>query len=371
LTAQFSSAAVADGAAAGGGDGTISIWSHVGTNALVINAPTTVKQDIRSIIERIDIRRAQVQVDAIIVELSEEREADLGITWVADGSSDDELVGITNFGGSGIISLATAAAGDAPNPAAISEGLTLGVGRISNTGTSWAAILNALRGDSNTNIVSTPTLLAMDNEEAEIRVGQEVPFLTGQFTNTGAAAGSVNPFQTIQREEVGTSLAITPQINDGSGVILTIEQESSSISQGASGAVDIVTNSRSISTSVFVEDQQILVLGGLRDETLLESEQRVPVLGRIPGLGWLFKSRSADRIQRNLYVFIRPTILRDSIDATTLSSSKYNYIRELQRQQAAEDIQLLRGNTAPVLPELQIPTGPDEPPEDAADGSRP
>ncbi len=198
-----------------------------------------------------------------------------------------------------------------------------------------------------------------------------MPFLTGQFTNTGAAAGSVNPFQTIQREEVGTSLTITPQVNDGSGVILTIEQETSSISAGASGAVDLVTNNRSISTSVFVEDGQILVLGGLSDEALLETEQRVPGLGRIPGLGWLFKSRSADRVQRDLYVFIRPTILRDSVDAGIQTNSKYNFIRELQTEQAQENIQLLRNETVPVLPPLPAEQEALGNSEESTDGGRP
>lgn len=371
LTAQFGGQVATEGAAAIPGAEGVTIWSHAGTNALVINAPPKIKQDIMSIIDQIDIRRAQVQVDAIIVELSEEKEAELGITWVTDGSRDDEFIGITNFGSSGVVPLATAAAGDTPSAAAIPQGLTVGLGRITDTGTSWAAILSALRGDANTNIVSTPTILAMDNEQAEISVGQEVPFLTGQFTNTGAATGAVNPFQTVQREEVGTSLTITPQINDGSGVILTIEQESSSIAQGASGAVDIVTNKRSIATSVFVEDQQVLVLGGLIDDSLLQGEQRVPILGRIPGLGWLFKARTTDRIRRNLFVFIRPTILREGIDADATTSTKYNYIRELQLLEAENPVPLMRGETQPVIPELmQIPrNGPVT--EAESDGSQP
>lgn len=373
LQAQFGGAVAAGegGAPAGGGDGTVTIWSHEATNALVINAPPKIRQDIMNIIDQIDIKRAQVQVDAIIVELTLEKEAELGITWVSDGSSDNNLVGVTNFGTSGIIPLATASGGTGPSAAAIAQGLTLGVGRISDTGTSWAAVLNALRGDATTNIVSTPTLQTMDNQEAEIRVGQEVPFLTGQFTNTGASAGSVNPFQTIQREEVGTSLTITPQINDGSGIVLTIEQETSSLSPGATGAVDIVTNTRSISTSVYVEDGQILVLGGLSDDQLLESEQRVPGLGKIPGLGWLFKSHKTNRVERNLYVFIRPTIIRESVDASIQTNSKYNYIRELQRQQSEENVKLMRGERPPELPPLPESAIPGATNEDAGDGSRP
>jgi general secretion pathway protein D len=364
LQAQFGAggaAAAGEGAAAGVAAGPVTIWADPGTNALVINAPERVRQDMMAVIQMIDIPRLQVQVDAIIVEVSETKAAELGVTWVLDGSADDEAIGLTNFGttSGGILQLGAAAAGDTPDPSAIAQGLTLGVGRIRETGTSWAAILSALRGDSGTNVVSTPTIVTLDNEEAEIRVGQEVPFLTGQFTNTGAAAGSVNPFQTIQREEVGTSLKITPQINEGSGVKLTIEQETSSISSAA-GAVDIVTNSRTITTSVFVNDGDVLVLGGLIDDELRQGEQRVPGLGRIPGLGWLFRARRTDRERTNLMVFIRPTILRDRYDAAFQTNSKYNYIRELQRAIAADRVRLMRDESHPELPELPEMPLPDE-----------
>jgi general secretion pathway protein D len=355
LQTQFGLAvagAGAEGAAAAGGGGT-SIWSDEGTNALVINAPARVLQDMMAVIDKIDIRRAQVQVDAIIVEVSEEKAAEFGVTWASDGSGSNAALALTNFGiGGGIVQLGAAAGGGTPDPSALSQGITLGVGRVSDSGTSWAAIVAALRGDASTNVVSTPSIVTLDNEEAEIRVGQEVPFLTGQFTNTGANQGSVNPFQTIQREEVGTSLKITPQINEGSGVKLTIEQETSSISAGAAGAVDIVTNNRTITTSVFVDDGDILVLGGLIDDQLLQSEQRVPGLGRIPGLGWLFRARKTDRVKTNLMVFIRPTILRNSIEARFETNSKYNYLQGLQNELAEEPVQLMRGETHPTLPPL-------------------
>jgi general secretion pathway protein D len=318
---------------------------------LVINAPERIRQDMMSVVRRIDIPRLQVQVDAIIVEVSETKAAELGVTWIMDGSGDDEAIGLTNFGttSGGILQLGAAAAGDTPDPSAIARGLTLGVGRVRDAGTSWAAILSALRSDGGTNIVSTPTIVTLDNEEAEIRVGQEVPFLTGQFTNTGAAAGSVNPFQTIQREEVGTSLKITPQINEGSGVKLTIEQETSSLGARA-GAVDLVTNSRTITTSVFVNDGDVLVLGGLIDDRLTQNEERVPGLGRIPGLGWLFRARRTDRERSNLMVFIRPTILRDRYDAAFQTNSKYNNLRQMQQE--LDRVRLLREESQPELPEL-------------------
>lgn len=380
LQTQFGAAGTGPGAGGEGaptpgaavGEGGVSIWSDQGTNALVINAPAPVMADINAVIDRIDIRRAQVQVDAIIVEVGEEKEAQLGITFAAEGVSSNNPLALTNLGSGGIIGLATAAGGETPDPSAIPQGVTVGVGRVSDSDTSWAALLTALRGDADTNVVSTPTIVTLDNEEAEIRVGQEVPFLTGQFTNTGANQGSVNPFQTISREEVGTSLQITPKINRGSGVTLQITQEQSSISAGAAGAVDLVTNSRTITTSVFVDDGDILVLGGLIDDQLRESEQRVPVLGKIPGLGWLFRSRTTDRVKTNLMVFIRPRILRDSMDARFETNAKYNYMREEQLRQDEGPVQLMRDETRPrlePLPPLPETIPPVAVPDDAQEAN--
>ena len=360
LQAQFGSSGggaappPAEGGAAGVASGPVSIWADAGTNALVINAPERVREDMLAVVNQIDIPRYQVQVDAIIVELSEEKTAQLGVTWLR---ADDDFLGLTNFsnaGGGGIIGLAGQAAGDTPNLSAIAEGITVGVGRLTNSG-GWAALLNALSGDGETNIIATPHILTLDNEEAEIRVGQEVPFLTGQFTNTGANQGSVNPFQTIQREEVGTSLKITPQINEGSGVKLEIEQETSSLSATVEGAADLVTNTRNITTSVFVNDGEILVLGGLIDDQLRESDRRVPGLGRIPGLGWLFRSRKTDRKKTNLMVFIRPVILRDAEDARFQTNAKYRFIQDLQREMAEDPVRLMRNEDRPQLPPLPEP----------------
>jgi general secretion pathway protein D len=357
LQTQFS----ALGAAGTAGDSTqgVSIWADAGTNALIINAAADVIQDMNSVIDRLDIPRAQVKVDAIIVEVSDETASALGVTWAAQGYGSNNPVAFTNFGSTlpGIIQLGTAGASGTPDPSALPEGAVLAVGQIRDNGTSWAAILSALRGDARNNFISTPTIVTLDNEEAEIRVGQEVPFLTGSFTNTGAAAGAVNPFQTIQREEVGVSLKITPQIDSGSGVKLTIEQAVSSIDFGASGsgAVDLVTNNRSITTTVFVEDRDILVLGGLIDDSLSEREQRVPFLGRIPGLGWLFRARTTEKVNRTLMVFIRPIILRDSVQASFETDAKYSYIRDLQLQQAEETVPLMRNAERPLLPEISEP----------------
>ena len=369
LQSQFGGLAAGEGGAAEG----VNIWADAGTNSLIINAPARITQDMNSVIDRLDIRRAQVQVDAIIVEVSENRASGLGVTWAMQGAQSDSPIGGTNFSATapGILQLGGAAAGAAAGEAAnqlgaltqLPDGLLTAVGRIRDSGTSWAALLTALAGDSATNIIATPTIVTLDNEQAEISVGSTVPFLSGQFTNTGAATGSVNPFQTINRSDVGTRLAITPQINEGSGVKLLIEQETSSISED-SRAVDLVTDTRRIMTSVFVDDGSILVLGGLIDDQLREVEQRVPVLGRIPGIGALFRSRSTELEKTNLMVFIRPTILRDSVEAAFQTNAKYRYIRDLQIQQSEQNVPLMSDAERPMLPELE--EAQTEPPEAAA-----
>ncbi|OUU79175.1 MAG: type II secretion system protein GspD [Gammaproteobacteria bacterium TMED78] len=346
----------------------LSIWADTGTNSLVINAPNNILQDMILVIDKLDIRRAQVKVDAIIVEVTEDVSGEFGVTWGIDGSNGNNPVALTNFGGttSGVAQIGAAITSGGATAASslgnLVQGAAIAVGQIStdsnNVNTNWAGILSALRGDAATNIISTPTIVTLDNEEAEIRVGQEVPFLTGSFTNTGGVSGSVNPFQTIQRQEVGTSLKITPQINEGSGVKLTIEQETSSISAGSSGAVDLITNTRTITTSVFVDDSDILVLGGLIDDSIRESEQSVPLLGKIPLIGGLFRAQTAQEVKTNLMVFIRPTIMRDSIQANFETNAKYRYIRDLQLQQANDEIALIGNAERPILPEL--PSNPDQ-----------
>ena len=375
LQSQFGGLAAGEGAP----PQSISIWADAGTNSLIINAPARIMQDMNTVIDRLDIRRAQVQVDAIIVEVSENRASELGVTWASQGAGSDSPIGGTNFSATapGILQLGAAAAGSAAGEGAnqlgalaqLPDGLLTAVGRISDSGTSWAALLTALAGDSATNIVATPTIVTLDNEQAEISVGSTVPFLSGQFTNTGAATGTVNPFQTINRSDVGTRLAITPQINEGSGVKLLIEQETSSISED-SRAVDLVTDTRRIMTSVFVDDGSILVLGGLIDDQLREVEQRVPVLGRIPGIGALFRSQSTELEKTNLMVFIRPTIMRDSVEAAFQTNAKYRYIRDLQIQQSERNVPLMSDAERPMLPELEA-VEVAEPADDAGEGDEP
>ena len=332
------------------------IWAEPETNALVITAPAKAMNSLMAVIDKLDIRRAQVIVEAIIVEVSADKSAELGVNWLIDGSNADNAVGgfIEPVGGVSIVDLARAAT-DPTTLTSVPRGTTVGVGRLGSGGVDFAAVLRALRGDSTTNIIATPSIVTMDNQEAEIKVAQEVPFVTGQYTSTGGTTGNnLNPFQTIQRQEVGTILKITPQINEGDSVMLKIEQESSSIAATSSGAVDLVTNKRTISTHVLIEDGGTVVLGGLIQDSQTGGEQRVPFLGRIPVVGEAFKSRSAKKTKTNLMVFIQPRILRDGLDAAFETNQKYNYMRDQQRKLGPqrEVLPLLPGTPRAILPEL-------------------
>lgn len=357
-----------------GGDGgegrsteRVSIVPDAGTNSLVITAPPRQMREVNSVIERLDIRRAQVLVEAIIVEVGENKSGELGVTWAALDQTGNNPVGLTRFPNSGadIGTIGGALQADQPAEAlqAAGSGLLFGIGRTQAGGIDFAALFRALAGDSQTNILSTPSLLTMDNEEAEIKVGQEVPFLTGSFSGTGGGRGGddgrggggrgiTNPFQTIQREDVGITLKITPRINEGDAVFLDIEQEVSSIASGVSGASDLITNKRSINTRVIVEDGEVIVLGGLIDEQLREQEQRVPILGSIPVLGALFRTTSTDSEKRNLMVFLRPAILRGPDDTRHYTDAKYNRIRELQ-QGNNQNVPLVHGVRRPQLEPLE------------------
>ncbi len=362
LQSQFQAQAQPQGqAAAGPANSTFNIWADEQTNALIITAPPKVMRSIMNVVDKIDIRRAQVVVEAIIVEVSEDSTLDLGVSWAAFDDEGNTPFAATDFPGdsnrrtlSGVAAGA-AAEGAAQFAGAIGPGATFGLGRVVDNGVSFAAIVSAFAGDGDSNIISTPTIVTMDNEEARIEVGQEVPFLSGSFANTGGNNGAVNPFQTINREKVGTLLEITPQINEGNAILLKIKQETSSVAPSSQGAADLITNERIIETSVIVDDGGILVLGGLIDDSYQESEQRVPILGRIPLLGSLFRAKNTIKEKTNLMVFIRPRILRDGTQSTIETNQKYNYIRNLQRGDEA-----LGNGRGPVLPELSsYPTTPE------------
>ncbi len=369
LQTHFTQQATAGAAAATGVADQVSVWADTQTNAIVVNAPPKMMRSLMGIVDKLDIRRAQVLVEAIIVEVIAGKSADLGVTWAVDGSADNALVGVTNFPPEpGVVGLAGALSGtgdDVVDPTSlIGAGITLGVGRIADTGTNFAAILRALQGDADTNIISTPTIVTTDNEEASLNVGQEVPFVTGSFSNTGGAGGAVNPFQTVDRQQVGVKLVITPQINEGDSLLLKISQEISNIAQSSEGAVDLITNQRIIETTVIVEDGAILVLGGLLEDTLRESDQRVPILGSIPVLGALFRSRTTDKVKTNLMVFIRPKILRNDMQMAFETNAKYNYIRDVQQQGRGGKggrVAIMPGEDRPMLPPLESydqPKGP-------------
>jgi len=355
--------ATAPGAAGGNTD--ISVIPDERTNSLIITAPPKLMRSIQDVLSKLDIRRAQVLVQAIEAELTSDKSAELGVTWVADAANGGG-VGLTDFSntGAGIIgvgqgALAASQAGTTGTTGFTPpQGLTLGVGKIaSGNGFSFAALLRALSGDGETNILSTPSVVTLDNQEATIKVTQKVPFVTGQYT--GATTGSstttgsavINPFQTVDREDVGITLKITPQINEGDSVQLKIDQNVSNLTATSIGGQP-VTDEREITTNVLAKTGEIIVLGGLIDHSLTESEQQVPVLGSIPLIGNLFKYRSTANTKRNLMVFIQPTILRDSDTSQHYTNDRYNYLRNLQLKDRS-DVQLMPGEDRPLLNELQ------------------
>lgn len=338
-----------------GGSGAFSqkadIQSDEETNALIITADPNTLKSLKSVIRQLDIRRAQVLIEAIIAEITAGKNREIGVGVAADGSqssSSSVPLGFSNFGGLGSI-LAAAGGLTADASSLLSPGLTLGVGKTSSSGARYALLLRALATDESSNILSTPSIVTLDNEEAEIIVGQNVPFITGSFTNTGSSNPS-NPFQTIERQDVGLTLRVTPQINEGSTIKLELEQKTDSVIAG-SEVTGITTRKRSIKTSVLVDDGGILILGGLMEETMSEGESKVPFLGDIPLLGALFRSTSSNKSKQNLMVFLRPTILRDDTDAAYLTNEKYNYLRGLQMQTSDEPLELL-DDSRPVLPKL-------------------
>ena len=340
----------------------MTIWAEPETNALVITAPPKLMRSLMQVVDRLDIRRAQVLLEAMIVEVSRDATRDLGVNWIVDGSGDNFLVGLFNQPISSISLVDIARGVDDPSSVtAAPGGLTVGAGRQQDSGTNFAANLRALSGDGDTNIVSMPSIITLDNEEAQIKVAQEVPFITGQFTNTGASNSSVNPFQTIQREEVGNILKITPQITDDNTIMVKIDQESSSLSADSSGAVDLITNKRTISTRVLVDDGGMIVLGGLIEDNLTESEQRVPLLGKIPVLGELFRVRSTKLRKTNLMVFIRPRIIRTEEQAAIETNAKYNFMRGLQQDRNEGKVKLMPGARQPTLPPVEGPAAPVQP----------
>ena len=311
---------------------------HEKTNSLIVSSEGSNLDLIRNLVAKIDIRRAQVLVEAIIVELSENAAKNLGIEAIFSGSDDDGNqipIGITRFPSSNSPDLLaitgnSVQGGDDATLSAIAtnsllntQGLVAGFGSIDSDGDSFVGIINAIAEDQNSNILSTPSIIAMDNEPANLVIGQEIPITIGE----SLGANNANPFRTTSRQEVGVKLSITPQINEGNSVILDIKQEVSGVAGALTGGSDIITNKRTIETTVLVDNNQIIVLGGLIDDDIQETINRVPVLGQIPILGRLFRSSSKSVIRRNLTVFLRPKILADSKSVNQISLEKYNFIK--------------------------------------------
>ena len=317
------------------------ITHHEKTNSLIISSAEENLNSIRNIIAKLDIRRAQVLVEAIVVDLSEQGAKSLGVEAIFSGDADDSIpIGVTRFSGTGPDLLSIAGASDDDTNVTLTttavssllntQGLVAGFGDVRNGEDNFVGILNAIASDTDSNILSTPSILAMDNESARLFIGQEIPITTGESLGTNNS----NPFRTTSRQEVGIELEITPQIDEGTSVILNIKQGVSGIAGVAQSGTDLITNKREIETTVLVDNNQIIVLGGLIDEDTQEVISKVPVLGSIPVLGKLFQSSSSTSSKKNLMVFLKPTILIDSNGINQVSLEKYNFIKA---QQASDD----------------------------------
>ncbi|GAB3540837.1 type II secretion system secretin GspD [Noviherbaspirillum agri] len=354
LTATPAPAALPSGGPAG------FIQADPATNALIITASESVYRNLRTVIDQLDARRAQVYVESLIVEVSADRAAEFGIQWAGLSGSDTSkyrIGGATGFttpgGGNNLISQAIASRTPNGNLLPPGNGLNLGIFRQVDGHLTLGALARALESEGNANILSAPNLITLDNEEARIIVGQNVPFVTGQFTtaSSGGSAG-VNPFQTIERKDVGLSLRVRPQVSEGGTVKMAIYQETSNV-QPTTNASDIITNKRSIETNVLVDDGQIIVLGGLIEDRTTDGEEKVPLLGDIPVVGNLFKYRNRSGNKTNLMVFLRPTVIRTAEQSVNVVNDRYDYIRGIQMNARPEHVPMLPDMDSPLLPALQ------------------
>ena len=359
------------------GSGESTIEADDGTNSLIITADTDEMAALEAVIARLDIRRAQVLIEAIIVEMTVTEGQNLGLQWLF--ANDNGVYGsnittdearrqsLGQLGGALVPDDGSENIGTREVAASLATipGTTLGWGVVDESLT-MTVILNALESQGNNNILSTPSLLTLDNEEAYITVGSEVPFVTGSYTNTGVGNGASNPFQTIERQSVGVTLKVTPQINEGNSVVMDIVQEVSTLAPSLI-ASDLITNERKIETMVLANDGNIVVLGGLVSDEVQDDSQGVPLLSSIPLLGRLFRSDSVKVTKQNLLVFIRPTIIRDDEDLAGATAEKYRYIRDQQMERRERGLMFLDDGNLPVLPtwEEQIQQLPEVPADDA------
>lgn len=350
-------------AAARSGAESSQIQADESTNSLIISAPDAVFNNLRAVIEKLDVRRAQVFIEALIAEITTEKASQLGFQWFAGGDvrgGSAAIGGVTNFPstGTGIISAAA-------DPAVLAGTGGLSLAFIGKTITvdgreirGLGALAQALEGKNIANIMSTPNLLTLDNAEAKIVVGQNVPFLTGSFSQATGTGGTVNPFQTIERKDVGLTLKIKPQISEGGSVKLEIFQESSTVARSTVAAQDLITNKRSLETTVVVDDGNTVVLGGLIEDSLSDNTQAVPLLGRIPLLGWLFKSNEKRKTKTNLMVFLRPIIVRSADASYNFTQNRYEQIRAAEKTVTKKPSPLLDG-FKPMVP-VPAPEKPSE-----------
>ena len=336
--------------AAGTQKAEVDIQADDSTNSLIITAEPDIQKNLAKVIRKLDVRRAQVLVEAIIAEVSADLSKNMGIQLGTGAADNGKNVGF------GLLSTFSSAGASftAGKVIPASDGGTFGFALGHHGNINFGLIMNALAGDAATNILSTPTLIALDNEEAKIVVGKNVPFLTGQYTNTGGSSGGSstpsNPFQTIERKDVGITLKIKPQINDGSSIRLDIEQEISSLAASDVSTTDVVTNKRTINTSVMVEDGQVLVLGGLIEDTYTDTQQKVPVLGDLPIIGRAFRNNKTVKKKQNLMVFIHPVIMRDVLSGDEYTRQKYNKLKYAQSASNIANRGLLKSG-ASVFPQ--------------------
>lgn len=337
------------------------IQADAATNSIIITAPDAIYQNLRAVLDRLDVRPAQVYVEALIAEITADKAAEFGIQW--QNLSDVSRNGNRAFGGTNFGTPGQNIAAIAQNPGIAGKGLNIGIvngqvtvpgiGQILNLG----LLVRALETDANANILSTPTLLTLDNEEAAIVIGQNVPFITGQYALSGTAT-TPTPFQTVERRDVGLTLRIKPQISEGGTVRLQIYQEVSSV-QDSSNTAGVITNKRAVASTVLVKDGEIVVIGGLMQNTVSDGEQKVPVLGDIPILGGLFRYKTRAQNKTNLMIFLRPTLVRDSQQADAYTGDRYDYILGLQRKaRPAQDAVLPDVVDAPLLPPRPLPPPP-------------
>jgi general secretion pathway protein D len=332
------------------------VQADTATNSLIITAPEPQYRQLREVIERLDARRAQVFVESLIAEVSADRAAEFGIQWQGVlGKNGDSVIGLlgTNFGAGGK-NIVTLGAGAAAGTVAPARGINIGAAQQTNGIYALGFLARFLEESGSGNVLSTPNLLTLDNEEAKIVIGQNVPFVTGQFTNTNTGNGAVNPFQTIERKDVGLTLKVKPQISENGTVKLTIFQEVSSVQASTVNATNgPTTNKRTIESNVLVEDGSVVVLGGLLQDEFQGSGEKIPGLAELPLIGNLFKSESRGRKKTNLMVFLRPVVVRDGAATERLSLDRYEQMRSGMKDAQPLPSVMAPVNAAPTLPEAQ------------------